>query len=251
MFRSSPLSLPHHAHVWEILKNLRFFLSLFFFHSFSDPCLAANSEEDETQPDRDKSNMKNQSDHNKLIATLIKQINILHETNSKICRNLNDTKSEYCYYIDVLCAVRCFLLYFAGRCIYTCRLYFIWAHAHGTNRLKFIWLNAVWWMSVCLCFFHVFSFGNKKCDWKEVKFHMRYEISFQLKKKHVVSVVTFFNIQKRTHSQVYKVVYVCADWICRNDMKRWWMATTKILGRLLWNARELFEMNRLCMYNIF
>lgn len=65
---------------------------IFFFHfRFSDPCLAANSE-DETQNDRDKS--KNQSDQNKLIATLIKQINILHETNSKICRNLNDTKSE-------------------------------------------------------------------------------------------------------------------------------------------------------------
>lgn len=61
---------------------------------FSDPCLAANSE-DETQSDQDKNNMKNQSDHNKLIATLIKQINILHETNSKICRNLNDTKSKY------------------------------------------------------------------------------------------------------------------------------------------------------------
>lgn len=66
----------------------------FLIYRFSDPCLAVNSE-DETQTDRDKSNqMKNQSDHNKLIATLIKQINILHETNSKICRNLNDTKSE-------------------------------------------------------------------------------------------------------------------------------------------------------------
>ncbi|XP_031631656.1 myb-like protein D isoform X2 [Contarinia nasturtii] len=60
---------------------------------FSDPCLAANLE-DETQNDGDKSNLKNQSDQNKLIATLIKQINILHETNSKICRNLNDTKIE-------------------------------------------------------------------------------------------------------------------------------------------------------------
>lgn len=83
---------------WPIKKwNRRFcfcFLWKFFNLRFSDPCLAANSE-DETQTDRDKSNTKNQSDHNKLIATLIKQINILHETNSKICRNLNDTKSEY------------------------------------------------------------------------------------------------------------------------------------------------------------
>lgn len=91
----------------EILTSRDFSL---FPCRFSDPCLANNSEEDETQPDRDKSNMKNQSDHNKLIATLIKQINILHETNSKICRNLNDTKSEYCYYIvdiRILCVCVC------------------------------------------------------------------------------------------------------------------------------------------------
>lgn len=62
---------------------------------FSDPCLIDNSE-DETEGDgRSKSNLKNQSNNNnKLLATLIKQINILHETNSKICRNLNDTKGN-------------------------------------------------------------------------------------------------------------------------------------------------------------
>lgn len=30
-----------------------------------------------------------------MLATLIKQINILHETNLRICRNLNDTKSKF------------------------------------------------------------------------------------------------------------------------------------------------------------
>lgn len=116
-------------------------LSLVSFHRFSDPCLAANSEEDETQPDRDKSNMKNQSDHNKLIATLIKQINILHETNSKICRNLNDTKSEYCYYGRIVCAVQCRVFSFVFRwqmCEYTIFHLSTQPHTLGTNRLKII-----------------------------------------------------------------------------------------------------------------
>lgn len=51
-------------------------------------------EEEIQQNGDDKNKMKNQSDNNKLMATLIKQISILHETNSKICRNLSDTKGN-------------------------------------------------------------------------------------------------------------------------------------------------------------
>lgn len=66
-----------------------------FSRRFSDPCLANNSDEESAQQSTaDKLNLKNQSDNNKLLATLIQQINYLHETNSKICRNLNDTKGE-------------------------------------------------------------------------------------------------------------------------------------------------------------
>lgn len=65
------------------------------FNSFSDPCLVNGVEEDIRQNGDDKTRMKNQSDNNKLMATLIKQINVLHETNSKICRNLSDTKGKH------------------------------------------------------------------------------------------------------------------------------------------------------------
>lgn len=62
---------------------------------FSDPCLANNSDDEGAQQKNDdKINLKNQSDNNKLLAYLIQQINNLHETNSKICRNLNDTKVD-------------------------------------------------------------------------------------------------------------------------------------------------------------
>lgn len=67
------------------------------YFSFSDPCLAANSDDDESaQASRkNKTNTKNPLDNTKLLATLIQQINILHDTNSKIYRNLNDTKGEW------------------------------------------------------------------------------------------------------------------------------------------------------------
>lgn len=88
--------------VWKIDgKNIptgqsKAFKCIFFFSwfSFSDPCLAANSDDDESaQASRqNKTNTKNPLDSTKLLSTLIQQINILHDTNSKICRNLNDTK---------------------------------------------------------------------------------------------------------------------------------------------------------------
>lgn len=79
-------------------RRLKLILFLFNFNnSFSDPCLAANSDEDDaTDPAgrKQKTNAKHPLDNTKLLSTLIQQINILHDTNSKICRNLNDTKGK-------------------------------------------------------------------------------------------------------------------------------------------------------------
>ncbi len=71
--------------------------SQFLFSSFrfSDPCLAGNSDND--SPNSEENSQKNTStkdDNNKLFKTLLEQIHILHETNSKICRNLHENMGE-------------------------------------------------------------------------------------------------------------------------------------------------------------
>ncbi|XP_055384748.1 putative uncharacterized protein DDB_G0282133 isoform X3 [Condylostylus longicornis] len=77
---------------------------------FSDPCLINPSDHEGSKlsgqntpslnPEQD--NLSNQNNNNnsnnmsnqKLFLTLMEQINLLHETNSKICRNLHDTKID-------------------------------------------------------------------------------------------------------------------------------------------------------------
>lgn len=62
---------------------------------FSDPCLLNPSDGEskmsgQNTPNDNVTNLNN----NKLFMTLMEQINLLHETNSKICRNLQDTKID-------------------------------------------------------------------------------------------------------------------------------------------------------------
>lgn len=75
----------------------------FFFstRNFSDPCLAANSDNDSKDSgDKNSQQLKQNINSTKndtntnLVATLLQQMNMLHETNSKIIRNLQDTKSK-------------------------------------------------------------------------------------------------------------------------------------------------------------
>lgn len=150
----------------------------------------------------------------------------------------------------VRCAVLCCVFSFVFRwqmCVYTD---FSFEHtdarSHATNKLKIIsdWMLVTVCVRVCLfVFFRVFSFGNKKCDWKEVKFHMRYEISFQLKKTCYFGGYFLQRSKTHTHTLSHRCTKgVCADWICRNDMNRWWMATTKVWARLLFNEKHLTEL---------
>jgi len=39
--------------------------------------------------------ISNTRDNSKILATLLEQINLLHDTNSKICKNLHETKGIY------------------------------------------------------------------------------------------------------------------------------------------------------------
>ena len=86
------------AHQMTYFVQVTFIDSVKFHFRFSDPCLAGNSDEetDQPAPTNDKLNPKNQSDNNKLLTTLLQQINNLHETNSKIIRNINDQKGNSC-----------------------------------------------------------------------------------------------------------------------------------------------------------
>lgn len=71
---------------------------------FSDPGgLAGNSDDNESKDEGDASKKTTpngehtrrtdgKTDDKKMMATLLEQINILHETNSKICKNLHETK---------------------------------------------------------------------------------------------------------------------------------------------------------------
>lgn len=63
---------------------------------FSDPGMPGQQDEMETTVTKDdKVNDSQSSDNNaKLLATLLEQINLLHETNSKIVRNLHETKVD-------------------------------------------------------------------------------------------------------------------------------------------------------------
>ncbi|XP_053946161.1 uncharacterized protein LOC128855342 isoform X1 [Anastrepha ludens] len=65
---------------------------------FSDPCLLNPSDNDskvsgQNTPDR-RNQMPSDLENNKFFAALMEQINLLHETNTKICRNLHETKVD-------------------------------------------------------------------------------------------------------------------------------------------------------------
>nr|XP_036212961.1 myb-like protein AA isoform X2 [Bactrocera oleae] len=66
---------------------------------FSDPCLLNPSDNDskvsgQNTPDR-RNQLSSDLENNKFFAALMEQINLLHETNTKICRNLHETKGAY------------------------------------------------------------------------------------------------------------------------------------------------------------
>ncbi|EDW95641.2 uncharacterized protein LOC6535273 isoform X1 [Drosophila yakuba] len=70
---------------------------------FSDPCLLNPSDTDfklsaqntpDCRNDNNNGSSCDQAHQNKFFAALMEQINILHDTNSKICRNLHDTKVD-------------------------------------------------------------------------------------------------------------------------------------------------------------
>lgn len=65
---------------------------------FSDPCLLNPSDNDskvsgQNTPDR-RNQLPSDLENNKFFTALMEQINLLHETNTKICRNLHETKGE-------------------------------------------------------------------------------------------------------------------------------------------------------------
>ncbi|XP_039151646.1 uncharacterized protein LOC6726669 isoform X4 [Drosophila simulans] len=71
---------------------------------FSDPCLLNPSDNDSKLSGQNTPECRNVNNNgsgcdlahqNKFFAALMEQINILHDTNSKICRNLHDTKGAY------------------------------------------------------------------------------------------------------------------------------------------------------------
>ncbi|XP_037940936.1 putative uncharacterized protein DDB_G0282499 isoform X2 [Teleopsis dalmanni] len=66
---------------------------------FSDPCLLNPSDNDSKVSGQNTPNRRNHNtteiENNKFFAALMEQINLLHETNSKICRNLHETKGAY------------------------------------------------------------------------------------------------------------------------------------------------------------
>lgn len=72
------------------------------FYSFSDPCLAANSDNDSKDSGNGPTNHTSNSpkndnnSSNKMLATILQQIGVLHETNTKICRNLHENKGKLC-----------------------------------------------------------------------------------------------------------------------------------------------------------
>ncbi|XP_017057082.1 uncharacterized protein LOC108098570 isoform X6 [Drosophila ficusphila] len=71
---------------------------------FSDPCLLNPSDNDSKLSGQNTPECRNGNNNgsgcelaqqNKFFAALMEQINILHDTNSKICRNLHETKGAY------------------------------------------------------------------------------------------------------------------------------------------------------------
>lgn len=68
---------------------------------FSDPCLA-NISETGDQSDINsisKTTPSNPLDNNKVMNALLKQITLLHDTNTKICRRLHENKGKLDYQI--------------------------------------------------------------------------------------------------------------------------------------------------------
>lgn len=60
--------------------------------SFSDPCLAANSDNESKDSGNNQNSSKDES--TKMLTTILEQISVLHETNTKICRNLHENKGK-------------------------------------------------------------------------------------------------------------------------------------------------------------
>lgn len=46
--------------------------------------------------------MPSEIENNKFFAALMEQINLLHETNTKICRNLHETKGELFRFVGLI-----------------------------------------------------------------------------------------------------------------------------------------------------
>lgn len=72
---------------------------LFLCYSLSDPNLSASSNTSSTDtnkmnPEKLTESHGNNVDNSAILLTLLKQINLLHETNTKICKNLHDTKGK-------------------------------------------------------------------------------------------------------------------------------------------------------------
>lgn len=64
-------------------------------------------EDDDDEDDQEKKQQSENGVNNKaLLVTLMKQINLLHETNSKIFRNLHETKGKWVMCSKLFCYVR-------------------------------------------------------------------------------------------------------------------------------------------------
>lgn len=69
---------------------------LCFTLSFSDPCLAGASDDskDSGNGPNGRSSNSTKNDSTKMLSTILEQIGVLHETNTKICRSLHDNKGR-------------------------------------------------------------------------------------------------------------------------------------------------------------
>lgn len=86
------------THFLIIKKNNRLnFLCNSF--RFSDPCLLNPSDNDskisgQNTPDRRNNIPSDTEQNNKFFSVLMEQIQLLHETNTKICRDLHEAKGK-------------------------------------------------------------------------------------------------------------------------------------------------------------
>lgn len=102
--------------------------------SFSDPCLAGNS--DNESPNSDDNSQKIPSakdDNHKLFKTLLEQIHILHETNSKICRNLHENMGQlvvwFLLFFGCILVIEFFIAHF-----YFCFRLFLYKKKNSASR---------------------------------------------------------------------------------------------------------------------